>query len=80
MAREPRHLHRPLAFLDPLLRRPSLVVEADYRPARRSVCNRRETPRPCGEPLSSATDFAPQTPEAGAELAENVNQLILFDI
>ena len=32
MASEPRHLHRLLAFLDPLLRRPSLVVEAHYRP------------------------------------------------
>src|ERR1039458_7933808 len=34
MARKPRHLHRLLAFLDPLLRRPSLVIEAHYRPAR----------------------------------------------
>ena len=34
MAREPHHLHRLLAFLDPLLRRPSLVVEAHHRPAR----------------------------------------------
>ena len=34
MAREPRHLHRLLAFLDPLLRCPPLVVEAHHRPAR----------------------------------------------
>jgi len=34
MTRKPRHLHRLLAFLDPPLRRPSLVVEAHYRPAR----------------------------------------------
>src|ERR1017187_1633254 len=33
MATQPRHLHRLLAFLDPLLRRPPLVVEPHHRPA-----------------------------------------------
>jgi hypothetical protein len=32
MTRQPRHLHRLLAFFDPLLRRASLVVETDYSP------------------------------------------------
>src|ERR1039458_1927718 len=34
MAREPRHLYLLLSLLDPLLRRPALIVEAYYRPAR----------------------------------------------
>ena len=33
MAAQPRHLHRLLAFLDPLLGRAALVVEAHHRPA-----------------------------------------------
>src|SRR6516162_10584298 len=33
MATQPRHLHRLLAFLDPLLRLPPLVVEPHHRPA-----------------------------------------------
>src|ERR1022692_4864330 len=33
MAAQPRHLHRLLAFFDPLLRRASLVVETDHSPA-----------------------------------------------
>ncbi len=32
MAAQPRHLHRLLAFFDPLLRRASLVVETDHSP------------------------------------------------
>src|ERR1019366_6573640 len=32
MAAQPRHLHRLLAFFDPLLRRASLVVEPDHSP------------------------------------------------
>src|SRR5450756_1555905 len=35
MAREPRHLDRLLSLLDPLLRRPPLVIEPHHRPARR---------------------------------------------
>jgi hypothetical protein len=35
MARQARHLHRLLAFLDPLLRRPPLVVEPHHCPTRR---------------------------------------------
>ena len=35
MAREPGHLHRLLAFLDPLLRRAPIVVDAHHRSARR---------------------------------------------
>src|ERR1039457_6779346 len=33
MARKPRHLHRLLTLLDPLLGSPSLVVEPHHRPA-----------------------------------------------
>ncbi len=33
MAAQPRHLHRLLAFFDPLLRRSPLVVEPHHRPA-----------------------------------------------
>ena len=33
MAAQPRHFHRLLAFLDPLLRGPALVLEPHYRPA-----------------------------------------------
>jgi DEAD/DEAH box helicase len=33
MTQQPRHLHRLFAFLDPLLRRPTLVVEPYHRPA-----------------------------------------------
>ena len=32
MTAQPRHLHRLLAFFDPLLRCPSLVVESHHRP------------------------------------------------
>src|SRR5229473_4697958 len=32
MAAQPRHLHRLLAFFDPLLRRASFVVETDHSP------------------------------------------------
>src|SRR5271170_456193 len=35
MTRKAAHLYRLLAFLDPLLCCPALVVEAHYRPARR---------------------------------------------
>src|ERR1039458_7455211 len=34
MARETRHLHRLLPLLDPLLRRPALVVKPHHCPAR----------------------------------------------
>src|SRR5664280_376165 len=34
MTTQPRHLHRLLPLLDPLLRRPPLVVKPYYRPAR----------------------------------------------
>src|ERR1035437_9873022 len=33
MTAQPRHLHRLLAFFDPLLRCPTLVVEPHHRPA-----------------------------------------------
>ena len=54
--------------------------------------DRTETTGPGGEPLSSATDserhafrenshfMRSSDPKADAEFAENVNQLILFDI
>jgi hypothetical protein len=43
MATAPRHLHRPLLLLDPMLRGPSLVVEADHCAARRLQLSRPTT-------------------------------------
>jgi len=57
MATQPRHLHRLLAFLDPLLCGTPLVVEPHHRPVQPSSNSPPGTRRPCTRPAVCSSVF-----------------------